>query len=111
MRPAIRRQQAGDQAQQQRLADAVGTEDQADALTTQFEIEAVEDNPPGRRKAQGVKAQRKHQPYLRAAQQRRPWAAALRAKIRLINTRPRAIDNARSPLLVSSAIAVVITRV
>ena len=59
---AIGRQQAGDQAQQQGLADTVGAENEADALATQRQIDAIEHDAPGRSKTQRREGQWKHQP-------------------------------------------------
>ena len=107
----MRRQQAGEQPEQHCLAAAVGTENDADSLAGKNKIEFVEHHPACRGETQGGDAQREHQPYLRNAQPRMKCTAMLRPRISAIRTRPKAIDKARSPLLVSSAMAVVITRV
>ena len=107
----MRRQQAGEQPEQHGLASTVGAENDADSFAGQNEIQFVEHHPAFRGETQGIDAQRKHQPYLRSAQPRMKCTATLRPRMSAIRTMPSAIDKARSPLLVSRAMAVVITRV
>src|SRR5690606_792971 len=117
-----RRKQAVQEAHQNALAGAVGAEHGGEAAALQLQVHAIENLLVAGGETKRMRLQGEHggsgglgggihfQPP-RAAQPRMKCAMALSSSTRLTSTMPSPSARGRSPLLVSSAIAVVMTRV
>ena len=121
-RARARREQPVQQAQQHALAGAVRADDERRRAGLDREGDAAEDRDPVGRVAQALRAERqagagrahrisRRPPAHRAAVSRAACASAFTVSTTAISTMPSASASGRSPLLVSSAMAVVITRV